>query len=717
MAKKVDCSDMAKLLYEILTEVSASPDVKSFDDAFLVMNGMIPQLTREGLSEAIIEFTEANKRGVNELQNKINRIRREPVVEKATGERIDALMEHLEEGTIPDVKEPGRDPSLVLGQLRETAKNLKKWVDSSDPVMREKLQVRLAKINKALRFDEDLLTEANRGKIHVELQGIVEEIKLAQKKVRNKKNVKQIEKQVKELQRQLDSGEIPTTKPIAREDDFAVAEMKAIREDLRRAIKKSDPVVKKKLQDTLDELDRRIKEGDIFPKTKIEVEESEATQKLRLEIAQRRGKIQAYRQELKPKTRWQKVRPYWDALRNWFATGEFSFVLRQGGAFTAAHPIRTMLFQPKLFKAFLNEKNYFKINSEIFTSKFAPLMHKAKLHLGSIDGRDGFHAVEEQIFGNIAEGIPVIGRALRAFDRAAVTYLNLIRAANFEIMINDGTIDGKPTKQEAAEIANYVNIATGRGDLHSFENSARTLADWVFSPRYAISRFQLLFLNPLRKSEGRARKAIAKEYARMMISVAAAMGLAEALRRAIDDEDKFDIEWDLRSSDFAKLRFGNRRVDLLAGVSQVAVLVSRLLAGETKSVRTGEISKTRGEDVKWGQRLSTDIIEDFVKYKASPLGRNFINFINGKTFDGPLTWQKVLEDNSLPITSRDILEAFQEEGMNVSTAISIAAFFGVGMNTYSDDRERLTIDKYLEDFGVDFQFEELGTLKEIVGID
>ena len=203
----------------------------------------------------------------------------------------------------------------------------------------------------------------------------------------------------------------------------------------------------------------------------------------------------------------------------------------------------------------------------------------------------------------------------------------------------------------------------------------------------------------------------------MMVSVSAALGLAEMLRRAIDDEDKFDIEWDPRSADFTKLRFGNRRVDFVAGINQVAVLFARVISGKKKSSTTGKITPIRGEDVPFSGDLATDILKDFASYKASPMARNFATFINQKTFDGPLTWQKVLEDNTLPITIRDIFEAFQEEGINASVAVSMMSFFGGGLNTYGSEDERLIIDKYLEDLGIDFQVGEIGTLKEIIGID
>jgi len=609
MAKR-KCSDMAKLLYEMLTEVAQMPDVNSFDDAFVVMNSMVPELTRQGLADAVVEYVESNRKKVDEDKKAIRAILKEPLLEKAAKDKAEELFDHLENGTIPETVKPEDRSSYTLKLYRE------------------------------------------------------------------------------------------------------------MRDDMRKQVSKADPSVKKRLDKTISELDRRIKEGDIVPVPKVEITESPEIQAKRHEIRKRNDHIRMMQQELKPKSFWAKyMRRPWDTIRNFFSTGEFSFVLRQGGTFAAAHPIKTMLFQPKLIEVFFSEKNFAKMMSDLHTQDKAAEQRRNNLAVSAIEGEFDTTMIEEQIMGNVLETVPVLGKAFRAFDRAAVAYLSMIRSEWYNILTETGTINGNATKQEGKAIASFVNSATGRADLGVAESTARIMADIIYSPRYALSRLQMAAGWHVWTNKDRVRTAVAKEYARMMISVAAALGLAEMLRRAVDDEDKFDIEWDPRSADFTKLRFGNRRIDFLAGINQVAVLAARVASGSKKSSVSGKITPIRGEDVPYGGDLASDIIQDFIEYKASPMARNFMNAINQKTFSGPLTWQRVLEDNTLPITIRDIFEAFQEEGVNASVAVSLMSFFGAGLNTYGSEDERLIADKYLEDMGYDFQFEDLPTIKEAVGLE
>ncbi|MCP5006506.1 MAG: hypothetical protein GY941_21590 [Planctomycetes bacterium] len=609
MAKR-KCSDMAMLLYSMLTDVAQMPDVNSFDDAFIVINNMVPGLTRQGLADAVVEYVESNRRTIDEDKKIIQAILREPILEKAAKDKAEELFDHLENGTIPKTVKSEDRASYTLKLYRE------------------------------------------------------------------------------------------------------------MRDDMRKQISKAEPSVKKRLDKTIAELDRRIKEGDILPIPKVEITESPEIQAKRDDILRRLNHIRGMQQELKPRSLWAKTgRRFWDTVRNFFSTGEFSYILRQGMLFAAAHPIRTMALQTKHLGAFFSEKNFAKIMSDLHTSQKAAEHRRNGVAISSVEGEFDTTIIEEQIMGNVLEKIPVLGKVFRAFDRAAVVYLSMVRAEWYNILTETGTIAGNATKQEGKAIANFVNSATGRADLAMAENSARILADIIYSPRYALSRLQMAVGWHVWTSKGRAKKAIAIEYARMMISAAAALGLAEMLRRAIDDEDKFDIEWDPRSADFTKLRFRNRRVDFLAGINQVAVLFARVASGEKKSSTTGKITPIRGEGVPWGGDLATDVLKDFASYKASPMARNFAAFINQKTFNGPLTWQKMLEDNTLPITIRDIFEAFQEEGINASVAVSMMSFFGAGLNTYGSEDERLIADKYLEDMGFDFQFEDLPTIKEAIGID
>ena len=75
---------------------------------------------------------------------------------------------------------------------------------------------------------------------------------------------------------------------------------------------------------------------------------------------------------------------------------------------------------------------------------------------------------------------------------------------------------------------------------------------------------------------------IAKEYARYLTGVSAVLGLAVMAAAAFsDDDDERDIiSFDPRSSDFLKVRFGDTRMDLMSGLIQPSVFLTRMLMGQ-----------------------------------------------------------------------------------------------------------------------------------------
>jgi hypothetical protein len=63
------------------------------------------------------------------------------------------------------------------------------------------------------------------------------------------------------------------------------------------------------------------------------------------------------------------------------------------------------------------------------------------------------------------------------------------------------------------------------------------------------------------------RKEFLKEYAGALVGMAALYMLVEAF-------DIGEVDWTSNSSDFGKIKVGNTRIDPLAGMSQLSVLVA-----------------------------------------------------------------------------------------------------------------------------------------------
>ena len=356
---------------------------------------------------------------------------------------------------------------------------------------------------------------------------------------------------------------------------------------------------------------------------------------------------------------------------------DVSAVLRQGAMVTFAHPILALRATPEMIRAFGSRKGSLQAKLALEQRANAVLHRQSKLAITTVDG--GLTHQEEQYYGSWAQ--KVIGVA--GSERAYVTFLNRMRADVFDSMVATLGQGGEVTAQEAKIIANYVNVATGRGDFGAGNAAASVLATYFFAPRYALSRFQLVLGQPLWRGNLRMKTLIAKEYGRSLAGLGAFYGLAMLANQfSGPDDDKFTIEGDARSSDFGKVRIGNTRLDPLAGISQTTVLLTRISWGEMKTA-TGQIVPITGEDVPYGGMTVTDAVGKFLRNKLSPAMNLAIELRTGETTVGePTTPIATIGRNLLPLSFRDISEAMKDQGVPKGTVLTMLILLGMGAQTY-----------------------------------
>lgn len=349
-------------------------------------------------------------------------------------------------------------------------------------------------------------------------------------------------------------------------------------------------------------------------------------------------------------------------------SADLSAVLRQGGFITLAHPIRAAQSFPAMLRAFRSEAKAHAVNLEIASRPNYPLYRQAKLYLS--EHGHSLSKMEEAYMSRWAEKIPLVAGSQRAYT----TFLNKLRADSFDAMEKTLSRNGKATPEEAAAIANFINVATGRGALGKAENAAVGLNTAFFAPRYVASRFQLLAGTPMWKGTARTRTAIAKEYARYLMGLGVIYGLGQLAGA--------EIETDSRSSDFGKMRFGNTRIDPLSGLQQVAVLESRLASGETKKL-SGKVVPIRGEKVPYGSGDASDVLKQFIRTKLSPVVGAGVDIVSGENVVGePVTPGSVVQNLTVPLAFRDIYKAMIEQGIPEGTAMGLLSILGMGVQTY-----------------------------------
>jgi hypothetical protein len=147
------------------------------------------------------------------------------------------------------------------------------------------------------------------------------------------------------------------------------------------------------------------------------------------------------------------------------------------------------------------------------------------------------------------------------------------------------------------------------------------------------------------------------------------------------------VEDDSRSSDFGKIKVGNTRFDMWAGLSQTSVLLARLAMNETKST-SGDV-KVLGEGYKAANR--GDVLLRFLRSKASPTAGTITDILVGKDFNGnDVTVSQEILKSVIPLWTGDIAKIMQDPqgGAGVATAAGLASFLGVGVQYYSPKEKK-----------------------------
>lgn len=476
---------------------------------------------------------------------------------------------------------------------------------------------------------------------------------------------------ITELQRALERGEVPTTTP--REPAAqapAIATLTERRDAVLAALKKSDPAIRQRFERQIENLTDRLETGVTLPEPKVVTPLSREAMRLEFERDKLRRQVRHEIEALKPKSIWGAVVESSNVVRSVKTAFDLSALLFQGSVFALGHPIRTARGIPEILRAFGSEEASYRAAKEIEARPNAPLYAKAKLYLSSV-GPEGLAKQEEVFLSRLAGKVPLV----KASERAYVTTLNRIRADAFDALVNSR--GGDVTLPEAQALANFVNVATGRGKLVGALERGADLANAVlFAPRNFVSRVQLLAGQPLYGGTLATRKAVLGEYARYLTGLAVVYGLAKA--------GGADIETDPRSSDFLKLRFGNTRLDPLSGISQILTFAGRMVTQESKSA-DGRITDLRNP--KFGQRGTGDVIASFLRSKLAPLAGYAGELATGKDAIGnKITPLEATADLVAPMSFGDVYETMREQGVGKGTALSILAMWGIRVSTYSSDK-------------------------------
>jgi len=362
--------------------------------------------------------------------------------------------------------------------------------------------------------------------------------------------------------------------------------------------------------------------------------------------------------------------------RSLMASMDMSAPFRQGLILSIHKPKRAVQAFGQMFKYFGSTKHFNAAMEEISKRPTAKIMKESGLYIADVTGKAiTLSSKEESFMSNLARRIPVIGNLVSASERAYAGYLNKLRADVFDDITKEyirGGILPEESPRVWKSLAEFINTATGRGNIGVFNKAAPILNSVFFSPRFMMSRIQML--NPQWYLS--LEPAVRKEAAKSMIKfVGSGITLATLAKLG-----GFQVETDPRSSDFGKIRMGNIRWDIWGGFQQWIRFTSQLITGEIKSVSTGRIRTLDKKQFPHESRF--DLIVRFFSGKLAPVPAFASDLLRGQTLVGdPLDWKQESFEKVVPLYIQDIMDAVREEGAAGILAIA-PAFFGLGVQAF-----------------------------------
>lgn len=308
----------------------------------------------------------------------------------------------------------------------------------------------------------------------------------------------------------------------------------------------------------------------------------------------------------------------------------------------------------------LREGNYNEITNSIAQN---PRFIEASENGLAITTLEGLAKREEAFASSIAERIPIVGNYLiKPSERAYTTFLNKLRMDLYSDLADKADRLKAPVDKKM--LSGYINAATGRGSMgltvggssKTLESAAPFLNTTFFSPRLIASRVQLL--NPI--SYVKMDPFTRKEALRDLATLTSVTGTVLALAKM----NGADVDFDPTSTEFAKIKLGNTRIDPLGGFSQYVRFFSQGVEGLTTD-ETGPDPKR------------------FIESKLSPSARLIFEVISEKDYFGrETTIPKSTLNAFAPMITRDIYELWKEDPDLVP--LSGLAALGVGVQTYGE---------------------------------
>jgi len=219
--------------------------------------------------------------------------------------------------------------------------------------------------------------------------------------------------------------------------------------------------------------------------------------------------------------------------------------------------------------------------------------------------------------------------------------------------------------QEMVDFSKSLANFSARGSLGKFSVAAPELSALFFAPRATLGR--ILSVKDLVNANPRVRKEAWKNTA-SFVSTFGGLVLLGAMM------GWWAVEKDPRNAEYMSIRIGTTRIDPWGGYRQLLVFFSRAVT------QTG-VSSVTGAEYKADP---LNLIQTFIRGKASPLASLILDFWRGKNFIGEdvdVKNKRQWVERIAPFSLWDIYEAYTDDPAT-GLGIVIPAMVGAGVQTY-----------------------------------
>jgi hypothetical protein len=284
---------------------------------------------------------------------------------------------------------------------------------------------------------------------------------------------------------------------------------------------------------------------------------------------------------------------------------------------------------------------------------------------------------------------PLLGRMFDATDRSASVYIsgsrkNIVEKWWTDMMpaksriryldaVDEEAKDvvlrewiGEGNEGTMRDLMAFRNETSGRGALGPFDRWSQPLNFIFFAPRFVAGQVTRLRFAVDPRISKPVRQLAQRKLLQFYGTFATMLGIISASGVAA-------VEWDMRSTDWGKVKVGNTRIDITGGQQPLFRYMAQIMSGQRKP----EIGDIQDIDRKAA-------VLNFVRSKMAPSSGTIWSALEGETFIGEALGPEALMLNLfVPIFLQDVQEAsLSKAGSPLSSLISLLSFVGVGVQTY-----------------------------------